>query len=55
MPHHSVPRADIDAFIEDVEQSNTEEVISVVSAGDGAFDVFTKPKRTRKAGERETR
>lgn len=42
MPHHTVARDDIDTRLAELEQ--TEEIVDVVAAGDGAFDVFTRPK-----------
>lgn len=42
MPHHNVARQDIDETIAEIEK--TEEIVDVVAAGDGAFDVFTRPK-----------
>jgi hypothetical protein len=55
MPVHTVAAADLASTVDQLEQ--TERIIQVVAAGDGAFHVVTERKASRRkpTGEAETR
>lgn len=55
MPVHTVAAADLASAVEKLEQ--TERIVQVVAAGDGAYHVVTeaKPSKRKPVGDQETR